>query len=190
MVFVVATRRKKGLSIMSTFQLGLSTEDMRTMCLHEGALDTVGTLRDIIDSYSGDGAFIEHIRQSKIDRPQCFNAVAADTSGDHAAFYSLTAQAAHVREHGEAATRALLADAGLKLGQLLKEQAKDSADTIKGANNPYSDSFKGTPAEREARIASLIKSGGAKLAASLAASAGKTLTNQPLFPVGAERVRR
>jgi hypothetical protein len=166
---------------MSTFQIGLSAEDMTEMCRHNGALPG-GPTRDIVDSFDGQTSFIEHIAQSKIDRPHCFGAEPVEQPKNHPATTNLTAQAAHLKEHCEAATRALLSDAGLKLGQI-KPAAKDDGE-IAASNNPYSDGFKG---DREARIASIIKSGGTRLAASLAKSAGKTIDGRPLQAVGAAR---
>lgn len=110
-----------------------------------------------------------------------FQAPVADTV-EHAAFYSLSAQGAYVREHGEAATRELLKTEGLKLGQVKPAPKAE----VTGSNNPYSPEFKGTEAQREARIQSLIKSS-ATLATQLAKAAGKTLTNQPLQKVGQHR---
>jgi hypothetical protein len=134
---------------------------------------------------SFDGSARDYFTARKADKAHWFDAPGADTV-EHAAFHSLAAQGAYVREHGEAATVALLKTEGLKLGQI-KAPAKVDGETIKGSNNPYSESFKGTAAEREARIASLIKSG-TSLAASLAKAAGKTIDNRPLQAVGAARM--
>jgi hypothetical protein len=100
------------------------------------------------------------------------------------------------REGDALATKALREEAALfgtvpgstKPGVKPGEKAVEDVPTkIPGANNPYSDAFRGTPAEKTARIASLIKSGGTKLAASLARAAGKTVTGEPLMPAGAAR---
>ena len=114
--------------------------------------------------------------------PHYFAAPAADTV-EHTAFYSLAAQAAHVKEFGEAATAELLRTEGLTLGRIKPAKA-DSAENIPGAKNPYSDQFKGTEEQRQARISSLIKQGGTKLAASLARSSNKTIDGRPLQTVG------
>jgi hypothetical protein len=133
-----------------------------------------------------DGSAREFFEAMKTECPHYFNA-AADT--EHAALYSLSAQGAHVKEHGEAATRALLAAEGLKLGQI-KPVKVDAADRVKGSSNPYSPEFRGTEKEREARIAGLINNReGTKLAASLARAQNKSITGQPLQPVGAARRR-
>lgn len=133
-----------------------------------------------------DGTARDFFKEKREDKPHWYAAPAADSVG-HTAFYSLAAQGAYAKEHGVDATRELLATEGLKLGQVKAPAKADPADAIKGAENPYSDAFKGTPAERDARISSLLKSGGSRLVASLAKSAGKTVTNQPLQPVGAAR---
>ena len=56
-------------------------------------------------------------------------------------------------------------------------------DPMAGSNNPYSNNWKLGEKAREAKIQSLIKSN-AKLAASLARSAGKTITGQPAAIIG------
>jgi hypothetical protein len=132
-----------------------------------------------------DGSAREFFTARKEDKPHWFATQAADTV-EHTAFYSVEAQAAYCKEHGEAATRELLATEGLKLGQIKAAKVED-ADSIPGARNPYSDQFRGTEAEREARITSIIRHGGARLATSLALSAGKTITNQPLRTTGQRR---
>jgi hypothetical protein len=132
-----------------------------------------------------DGSAREFFTARKTDKPHWYAAPAVETP-EHMAFYSLGAQSAFVKEHGEQAARELLATEGLKLGQVKPAKAAD-AESIKGQNNPYSDQYKGSEAERQARISSLIKSGGTKLAASLALSAGKTIDNKPLRKVGPGR---
>lgn len=132
------------------------------------------------------GTARDFFKERKEDRPHWFNAPAADTV-EHAAFHSLAEQGKYLTEHGEAATRELLATEGLKLGQV-KAPAKVDAEKIPGANNPYHQNFKGSEIERNARIASLIKSGGTSLASSLARAANRTIDNKPLQPVGAGRM--
>jgi hypothetical protein len=119
-----------------------------------------------------EGSAGQFFKDHKEDRPHWY---AANEVSDHAALYSIDEQAKYVREHGEAAARELLASFELKLGQV-KHKPKEAGD---GSTNPYSEKFAGTPEQREARIASLIKSS-AGLATQLARSAGKTITNQPL----------
>jgi hypothetical protein len=137
-----------------------------------------------------DGSATEFFDESERERPHQFVAPAFDTT-EHAAFYSLSAQSAYVKEHGESATRALLATEGLAPGRVKPQPKLDAADKVPGTTNPYSDQFKGTEAEREARIASLINNReGTRLAAQLAKAAGKSITGQPLQPVGAARLKR
>jgi hypothetical protein len=137
-------------------------------------------------SYDGSARDFFSERRSSSDpetnKAHWFAAPAADTV-EHAAFYSLSAQGAYVREHGEAATRELLATEGLTLGKIKPAKA-DDPEGITGTKNPYSEKFVGSEAERQARITSIIKQGGTKLAASLAKSAGKTIDNKPLQKVG------
>ncbi len=109
---------------------------------------------------------------------------------EHAAFHSLSAQAAYCREHGEAATAELLKTEGLKLGQIKPPAKVDPAETFKGSTNPYSDAFKGTKEQREAAIARLINNrDGTALASQLARAANRSITGQKLQAVGAARAR-
>jgi hypothetical protein len=97
------------------------------------------------------------------------------------------------REHGVAELTEVLRAEGLRPWFVRKSEPVDPAEKVKGANNPYDDAFqfKETPAEKEAerqkRMASLIKQGGTRLAASLARAAGKSITGQPLQKIGAAR---
>jgi hypothetical protein len=128
-----------------------------------------------------EGTARDFFREHKEDRPHWFAAPAAASNSEHPVFYSVDEQVVYHREHGEAELRELLAKSGLKPGQV-KPGAKEGTADIKGANNPYSDEFlkSHTPAERDARITSLIKSGGTALAASIARAAGKNVMNQKL----------
>lgn len=135
---------------------------------------------------SFDGSARDFFTARKPDKGHWFDAPAADTV-EHAAFHSLAEQGKYLTEHGEAATVALLKTEGLKLGQV-KPPAKEDAEKIPGANNPYHQNFKGSEIERNARIASLIKSGGTSLASSLARAANRTIDNKPLQLVGAARM--
>jgi hypothetical protein len=136
-----------------------------------------------------DGSAREFFAKMKTECPHYFTAPKADTV-EHAAFYSLGAQADFVREHGEKATAHLLATENLKLGQVKPPAKVDNAEKFKGATNPYSDQFKGTKAERERQIAALINNrSGTGLAKQLAKAAGKTIAGQPLRPVGAARMK-
>lgn len=183
MVFVVAPRRKKG-PPMSVY---MQEDDFRAIGLSMNVREVaLGDAWLAFASY--DGSARDFFTGMKTEKAHWFNA-AADTSFNNPIYTSLSAQGQHAREFGAEATAHLLASAGLKLGQI-RPPAKEDGDTVKGANNPYSDTFKGTPAEREARIASLLKTGGTRLAASLAKAAGKTITGQKLQPVGAARMQR
>lgn len=95
------------------------------------------------------------------------------------ALHSLKAQGDLVAEIGEAGAREQLAKHGLTLGQV-KPAKKEDAETIKGANNPWSPQWKGDDAARQTRIASIIRGGGTKLAAALAKAAGKTIDGREL----------
>lgn len=161
----------------------LLEDDFRAIGLSMGVREVaLGDAWQLFASF--DGSARDFFKEHKTDKGHWFDAPAADTV-EHAAFHSLAEQGKYLTERGEAATRELLATEGLKLGQV-KPPAKVDADKL--SNNPYADNFKGTPAEKNARIASLIKSGGTSLAASLARAAGKTITGENLLPAGAARM--
>jgi hypothetical protein len=169
---------------MSTFNL---FEDFEAFGIREGHLQSA--LQDAWMDYSacGDISMREFFAERRKTHPHRYNTFTpTDDNPEHAAFFSLAAQGAYLREHGEAATRELLASQGMKLGQV-RPPAKVDAETIKGSTNPYSPQWKGTEAQREARIASLINSG-TSLASSLARAANRTIDNKPLQLVGAARL--
>jgi hypothetical protein len=121
------------------------------------------------------GGMVDFHADRKTRCPHRYTQPKPEPLTDHAALYSLAEQAAYVKEHGEAATRELLANFGVKLGELKPKRPVE----IAGSNNPYSDDFKGTEEERQARIRSLLASG-TRLPTSLAKAAGKSITGQPL----------
>jgi len=151
--------------------------DIRAIALARGLREVA--LGDVIRQFPDDGitSLAEWLESVRAEKPHWF-AVVTDGTENEAVLTSLSAQGTYVREHGEAAARELLARNGLKLGEI-KAPTKD--EPPKGANNPFDlKAWRGTPAEREARIASIIKSGGTRFAASLAKSAGVSITGQPL----------
>lgn len=139
-----------------------------------------------MDFATFDGSAREFYAARKVTHPHRFTSFApADDSAEHLAFTSLSGQAAHVKEFGEAATRELMASQGMKLGQI-RAPAKNE---ITESTNPWSDQCKLSPDAREKAISLLIRTQPTK-AASLARSAGKQITGQPLMPVGAARLKR
>ena len=151
--------------------------DIRAIALARGLREVA--LGDVIRQYPGEEviSLTEWLASVKPDKPHWFS-IQTDGSENEAALSSLSAQGNYVRQHGREAAEELLARHGLKLGQI---KAPTKEEPPKGANNPYDlKNFKGTPAERRARIASIIKSGGSRFAASLARSAGVSITGQPL----------
>jgi hypothetical protein len=170
-------------------------EDFQAVGLQEGHKEPA--FPDAFDDYSGIGGYAQRgpydgpmrsfFKERKVTQPHRYNSFAPSAdNAEHAAFFSLAAQGAHVKEFGEQATRELLATENLRLGQIKKPVAKSE---IADSTNPFSDKFSGTPAQKEARIASLINSDGGKFAAQLAKAAGKTITGGPLQAIGAARQR-
>jgi len=104
----------------------------------------------------------------------------SDEDEDAAVFTSADAQAAYIREHGRDALAAKLAERGMKIGQVAKREPKPVADAAKPSTNPWSDTWRGTPEQRQAAQLRVITTGGAKLASQLAKAGGKTITGQPL----------
>ena len=122
---------------------------------------------------------IREYHEAKRDsRPHWYGEVSSSPIDD--VLTNLTAQGAWVREVGIHAAADVLKRHGLRPGQVFTVSAADKKAAQVGENNPYANNFRGTEEQRQARIASLIKSGGTKLATSLAASAGKTITGAPL----------
>jgi hypothetical protein len=107
---------------------------------------------------------------------------------------TMSARAALFKAIGEGpyneAMKAWSADHSLKPGKAPSGKTdSDLSDDEKvlaarGETNPFSPKFKGTPEEKTARIASLIKTDGGKFAARIAKAAGVTLTGQPIQAVG------
>jgi hypothetical protein len=154
----------------------ISDEDMRALARAEGVREVA--LGDCVMGYDDTEPFVRYLRRVKPDKPHWYAVPAVDTP-DEAALHSVDAQVRYVKAHSEAELISLLASNGLKPSQT-KAPAKVDAEKIPGATNPYSDQWRGTEEQRNARITSLIKSGGTALAASLARSAGKTIMNQKL----------
>lgn len=168
---------------MSVFNL---FEDFEAFGIREGHLQSA--LQDAWQDYgqSGDISMREFFKARRETHPHRYQTFVPDAgSVDHACLYSLAAQSAYLKEHGENATREFLASQGLKLGEL-KPTPKDE---VTESTNPYSDKCKLSAADKEKKISALIR-GNATLATQLAKSAGKTLTGQPLMPVGAARMQR
>jgi uncharacterized protein YukE len=135
---------------------------------------------DVVEQWLSDmESLSEFLKRMKPEKPHWFSAAAADVGEIPAAVFDLTEQGKFARENGPAATAEMLSKHGLKLGQV-KQASRDTAETIKGQNNPYSAEWRGTEVERQSRITSIIRSGGTKLAASLAKSAGKKIDGTAL----------
>lgn len=154
----------------------ISEADFKTICIGAGIRKEA--LPDAWLAYEeagNDKPVTEWIEAARKPSPHWFAAI---TDGTERALFGLAAQGEYVREHGEAAARKFLAGHGLKLGEI-KRPPKDEPAKTKGTDNPWSDACKLSPADREAKMASIIRQG-TKFAASMAASAGKTITGGPL----------
>lgn len=166
---LAATDNEKGLPM-------ISEHDFKTICLGAGIRKEA--LADAFLDYEengGDKHVTEWIESARKPSPHWFDTI---TDGTEAALFNVTAQGEYVEKHGEDAAHKFLAGHGLKLGEVKKPTRTDAAK-VKGANNPWAKEFSGTEAEREAKMASIIRQG-TKFAASMAASAGKTITGAPL----------
>ena len=106
--------------------------------------------------------------------PHWWGAASSKVEVDDPVLTSITAQAAYAREHGEEATRLLLAENDLKLGQVRKPAPKDYSKSNPYAPNP------GNPAARMDAIIALLKSGSPTLINSLAKSQNCTIDGKPL----------
>ena len=117
-----------------------------------------------------DASFSEWLESQRSAKPHWFTLAADDRLE---ILYSLKAQADAVRRDGEDQVRAILKANGLALGQIRKRPPADAAKPA--PNNVFSDAFRGTDAERQAKIASMIKAMGAAKVAAIAASAGRRI---------------
>jgi hypothetical protein len=154
----------------------ISEKDFEAIALALGLRKSA--LQDAMAQYPDDGAtsVSEWLPKMRSERPHWFE---LQTDGTEAALYSLKDQGAYIRQHGEGAAAELLAANGLKIGQI-KQAPKPDAETIKGADNPYSDQSRLTPEERQKKIASMIRSMPTSAIASIAKAAGKKIDGTPL----------
>ena len=158
---------------MSVF---MTPDDFNAICLsdpdfREVALDDAWTR---FATYKG--SVRDFLKEVRPDAGHWWGAASEKIEADNPVLTSITAQAAYAREHGEAALRTVLAEAGLKLGQIRKAAPKDYS--AKGAN-PYAPN-PANPAARMDAILALLKSGSPTLINGLAKSAGCRIDGTPL----------
>ena len=121
------------------------------------------------------------LKEVRPDAGHWWGAASEKIEADNPVLTSITAQAAYAREHGEEATRQMLAENGLKLGQVRKAAPKDYS--AKGAN-PYAPAAPGKEAARMDAIIALLKSASPTLINGLAKSAGCTIDGKKLAARG------
>jgi hypothetical protein len=139
-------------------------DDFAAICLADGVKEVA--IPDAWQRFATfKGSVRDFLREVKPDALHWW----ADTtpvSEGNPALYSVAAQGAYLREHGEEACRQMLQENGLKLGQVRKAAPKDHSK-----DNPYAPAKTAAEeAARQDRIVKLVKSS-ATLAASLARSA-------------------
>jgi len=159
---------------MSVF---MTPDDFNAICLsdpdfREVALDDAWTR---FATYKG--SVRDFLKEVRPDAGHWWGAASEKIEADNPVLTSITAQAAYAREHGEEATRQMLAENGLKLGQVRKAAPKDYS--AKGAN-PYAPAAPGKEAARMDAIIALLKSGSPTLINGLAKSAGCTIDGKKL----------
>ncbi|MHC6156583.1 hypothetical protein ACVSQB_33005 [Bradyrhizobium elkanii] len=151
--------------------------DQAFICSQLGVVPSAQNDVDLLfEEQGGDAPFSKWLDEQRASRPHWF-APQADASLE--ILHSVKAQGDHVRQHGEAATRALLKANGLTLGQI-KPRPKEDGSALKGVTNPYSDAWRGTPEQRQIKIASLIRAMGTRKVAEIAAAAGRRIDGSPL----------
>jgi hypothetical protein len=151
--------------------------------------------------HNGDGLtmaeYIEHLRTIK---PHYWPAkeVTSDAELAFGAKPTLQARGNFLRLYGELQYKATLTQWGAKEGSLepgtnpdrLADEAAlrklmSAAKAARGSNitgqtnNPWADDFAGTPADKNAKMASIIRTG-TKFASEMAKAAGKTIMGAPL----------
>jgi hypothetical protein len=153
--------------------------DIRALALNAGVAEVA--LPDVMLSFPNDEStsFGEWFDGIKASRPHWLKQEPV-APGDE--LHDIKAQTAYFKEHGEAPTKAHLAQHGLKLGFVTekpKEKGSDDAG-VAASTNPWSKSFKGDAAQREARRQAIIRQS-TKLAQKLAANEGVRIDGGPLL---------
>jgi hypothetical protein len=131
-------------------------------------------------SNPNDYADYEPVTEEQVMHETIENACLTPSPASLAKLYKLVGELRYhalLKEWGTDAKRML---PGKRPGYAEKSEEKNDDGEMKGRNNPYSDNFDGTEEQRQARIASLLRTSGSKFVSSLAKSAGKTIANQPL----------
>ncbi|MGY3584328.1 hypothetical protein ACVIGB_006614 [Bradyrhizobium sp. USDA 4341] len=151
------------------------TPDQTFICTQLGVVPSAHPDVELqFESAGSDASFADWLQKQRSDKSHWFKLEADDGLE---ILYSLKAQADHVRQHGEAQTRALLAANGLTLGKIKPRPSVDPAK-LEASQNPWHSGFRG---DRHAKIASMIKSGmSMKAIAEIAAAAGRTISGDPI----------
>jgi hypothetical protein len=159
--------------------MAIDERDVRALALNAGVAEIA--LPDVMINFPNDDrtSFGEWLEGIKAKKPHWFPRIPA-APGDE--LYDIKAQTAYFKTHGEAPTVAHLAEHGLKLGVVMaRPKDKNSGDDgVATSTNPWSKSFKGDAAAREARRQAIIKSSTA-LARKLAANEGLRIDGGPLL---------
>lgn len=159
----------------------ISSDDFNAITLGLGMREVVVESGDPMRKYDAEALSGESVREffkrTAAEIPHYYSAPEPDTA-DEAALYSVDAQCRYAKANGDAALLGLLKSNGLTPGKVLPPIKEDPAKA-KGEANPWSPKFKGTEAERAAKLASIMRQG-TKFAASMAKAAGKTITGADL----------
>lgn len=158
----------------------MTDDDIRALAKANGIRE-VAIETDVLKQFPNDGveSFRDWFGRVKADKPHWIEDKPA-VAGDEC--FNIAAQVRFVKEHGEAAATAHLAKHGLKLGSVTdRPKEKDTdADGVKASTNPWSKSFKGDDAAREARRQAIIRTS-TKLAQKLATHEGVRIDGGPLL---------
>lgn len=158
--------------------MGMLDSDIRSLALSRGVREVA--FDDVILQFPNDDetSFTDWLAKMKPDRPHWFKATQSSLADDAPELFSIDAQGRYAKANGTEALVELLAANNLRPGEVLKAPKPDGS--VKGASNPWSREFRGTDDERQAKMATLIRSLGTKACAGMAASAGVTLGMMPL----------
>jgi len=164
--------------------LWVDREDWEAFALLQGHLDLPRALEDGWDDFTRySGSQIDFHKDRKVRCAFRYTAPKPDADETEIIFTNVDAQAKAYAKNADE-TVALLATAGLKLGQVRAPAKVDPTAKVKGENNVYSDNWKGTEEARLEAIIRLIKSvktpEDRRRVASLAASGGRSISGKKL----------
>jgi hypothetical protein len=156
----------------------MTDDDIRALAKAAGIREVA--FPDVLRQFPNDGveSFRDWHASVKADKPHWVEEKPAEAGEE---LYSIKAQTAYVTKNGIEAATKHLASHGLKLGHITERpKEKGGDDGVNASTNPWSKSFKGDAAAREARRQAIIRQS-TKLAQKLAAHENLRIDGGPLL---------